>query len=269
MTSQTRCAVPRKVTDEEKAAFSAAMKARWADPVWRANIMAKRAAPGWWATTSAAMSAGSLASETKKRASSERMKQRWEDPAFRAMMSDRLKNPDDEERSARAGRLRAQWEDPEFREAAVAADKEGSVKGTCVYCGGPATCRDHDVPRFRGGTDDPSNLVLACKSCNSRKGTLTGDEYREALRRPVVEAVRVRRPHKANQPYGNRRALAKPKGTCVYCSGVATETDHDVPRSRGGSDDASNLVPSCMHCNAQKGRMTGDEFRAARKLRAA
>jgi hypothetical protein len=29
---------------------------------------------------------------------------------------------------------------------------------------------DHVIPRSRGGTDHPDNLVLACLWCNSRKG---------------------------------------------------------------------------------------------------
>jgi 5-methylcytosine-specific restriction protein A len=40
----------------------------------------------------------------------------------------------------------------------------------CAYCGGLATTADHVVPRSRGGSDDPSNLVAACRRCNSRKG---------------------------------------------------------------------------------------------------
>jgi hypothetical protein len=40
----------------------------------------------------------------------------------------------------------------------------------CVYCGEPADVLDHVVPRSRGGTDDPENLVAACNGCNGDKG---------------------------------------------------------------------------------------------------
>jgi 5-methylcytosine-specific restriction endonuclease McrA len=47
--------------------------------------------------------------------------------------------------------------------------------GRCYYCdvkfskGKRAYHVDHVVPLSRGGTNDPSNLVLACNSCNSSK----------------------------------------------------------------------------------------------------
>jgi len=50
--------------------------------------------------------------------------------------------------------------------------RDGSV---CVYCGkdaiesGAHLQLDHLNPRSKGGADEPSNLVLACRSCNSRR----------------------------------------------------------------------------------------------------
>jgi hypothetical protein len=53
---------------------------------------------------------------------------------------------------------------------------------TCQYCGHRGNVVtlhvDHLVPASRGGTDDPSNLVTACWSCNLEKGNRTGWEYR-------------------------------------------------------------------------------------------
>lgn len=47
----------------------------------------------------------------------------------------------------------------------------------CAYCGGPATIVDHVQPVNRGGTDDESNLVAACATCNGSKGDLTPAEW--------------------------------------------------------------------------------------------
>jgi 5-methylcytosine-specific restriction endonuclease McrA len=49
---------------------------------------------------------------------------------------------------------------------------------------------------------------------------------------------------------------------CAYCHKreVPFELDHQVPRSRGGSSRASNLVLSCHDCNRAKGDQTAAEF---------
>jgi len=46
---------------------------------------------------------------------------------------------------------------------------------TCIYCGFDGRIFDswmqlsidHILPRVNGGTNDPSNLVVACRACNS------------------------------------------------------------------------------------------------------
>lgn len=49
----------------------------------------------------------------------------------------------------------------------------------CFYCGlarGEITV-DHFVPLSRGGSNWITNIVPACRPCNSRKGAQTGDEF--------------------------------------------------------------------------------------------
>lgn len=57
----------------------------------------------------------------------------------------------------------------------------------CAYCGsavreGTATqmAFDHLLPASRGGGDELPNLAYACKSCNSRKGAKTAEEFGRA-----------------------------------------------------------------------------------------
>jgi len=54
--------------------------------------------------------------------------------------------------------------------------------GRCVYCGQalPDLTQDHAIPLSRGGRHEGSNVVPACRSCNSRKHTKTADEFRSA-----------------------------------------------------------------------------------------
>jgi 5-methylcytosine-specific restriction endonuclease McrA len=40
------------------------------------------------------------------------------------------------------------------------------------------------------------------------------------------------------------------------------EPDHRVPLVRGGTNYIDNILPSCRNCNAEKGKLTEDEFRA-------
>ncbi len=56
--------------------------------------------------------------------------------------------------------------------------------------------------------------------------------------------------------------LEKFQHRCAYCqvTDVPFEIDHQVPRSRGGSNRASNLVLSCHPCNEAKGNQTAAEF---------
>ena len=53
-------------------------------------------------------------------------------------------------------------------------------RNTCLYCGREfpdgALTRDHVIPISRGGHDLWSNVVAACKRCNSHKGCRTPDE---------------------------------------------------------------------------------------------
>lgn len=49
---------------------------------------------------------------------------------------------------------------------------------------------------------------------------------------------------------------------CVYCDDEPDEIeiDHVIPRSKGGSDRISNLVPSCHKCNQAKSDVSIEEF---------
>lgn len=64
----------------------------------------------------------------------------------------------------------------------------------CGYCGrrvGRNTATlDHAIPVSRGGTDDLSNLVLACRPCNEAKADRTPREYALTILRNVRRLAR-------------------------------------------------------------------------------
>lgn len=53
---------------------------------------------------------------------------------------------------------------------------------TCRYCGGYANTVDHVVARVLGGDHADSNLVAACRTCNSRKQHRTAEAAGLVLR---------------------------------------------------------------------------------------
>jgi 5-methylcytosine-specific restriction endonuclease McrA len=57
--------------------------------------------------------------------------------------------------------------------------------------------------------------------------------------------------------------LKQHEGRCAYCGSVKLiEADHRTPLCRGGSNEISNILPACRHCNRRKHRKTEEEFRA-------
>jgi len=54
---------------------------------------------------------------------------------------------------------------------------------TCQYCDRPAENVDHVVPRSQGGQHEWSNVVAACRRCNTKKGGRTPEQAGLRLRR--------------------------------------------------------------------------------------
>jgi len=58
-------------------------------------------------------------------------------------------------------------------------------------------------------------------------------------------------------------------GKCYYCQTNVSKNyhiDHIVPLSRGGSNNPSNLVIACPHCNMSKGKKFLHEWLEGRRL---
>ena len=64
----------------------------------------------------------------------------------------------------------------------------------CRYCGRAMSKKvaevDHIIPKSRGGTDDPRNLVLCCRECNLSKGNKTVIEWVRSIL-PVARPERL------------------------------------------------------------------------------
>lgn len=65
----------------------------------------------------------------------------------------------------------------EYTTTSLVASRMEMFAGRCFYCFDTADTMDHRIPLARGGAHLPSNLVPACRSCNSRKHTKTQFEF--------------------------------------------------------------------------------------------
>lgn len=55
---------------------------------------------------------------------------------------------------------------------------------------------------------------------------------------------------------------------CFYCGAYgASDVEHVIPFSQGGSDHRDNLVAACSRCNVEKNAMRPDEWEAWRRER--
>ena len=73
-------------------------------------------------------------------------------------------------------------------------DVFAKTSGNCGYCGremwiGECWDVDHIIPKSRGGSDDPDNLIAACRSCNRRKKDRTPNEFRNIIRSKITRAL--------------------------------------------------------------------------------
>lgn len=57
------------------------------------------------------------------------------------------------------------------------------------------------------------------------------------------------------------RAEVLASGRCAYCGDFASQVDHIIPVSKGGTADRENLVAACSSCNFDKLDFTPDEWR--------
>jgi 5-methylcytosine-specific restriction endonuclease McrA len=105
--------------------------------------------------------------------------------------------------------------------------------------------------------------VYYCPRCNSQ---LWDKERCELCRWRSASYVP---PPKKWSPNPHKRAerWAVSGGRCFYCGEHVADyhlrgLDHLIPQSRGGSHDASNLIPCCRSCNSGKKTKTLEEYRA-------
>ena len=76
------------------------------------------------------------------------------------------------------------------------------TNGHCWYCGialkfyedrneADTFCIDHVCPQIKGGDSSIENLVPCCRSCNSKKGNKSVEEFRSRLEMPAFSPIQL------------------------------------------------------------------------------
>lgn len=82
----------------------------------------------------------------------------------------------------------------------VLRDAQDNGQTKCVYCMHTLNYQDrrafngaqvdHIIPHSKGGTDDPSNLVVCCRQCNISKGNRAAPKTKSILSRQPLKTSR-------------------------------------------------------------------------------
>ena len=126
----------------------------------------------------------------------------------------RRRTPITLERKARS--LQGAWRKATNRTATLTIDKAKAIikkPPVCPYCDNQIQWQtlsvDHVIPKSRDGESTPSNLVFACRECNTVKGNLTGDEFRFLMeflnKHPKMRSYLIPRLKAGGAVFGRRR----------------------------------------------------------------
>ena len=123
-------------------------------------------------------------------------------------------------------------------------------------CNGQFTQRHKRLPRH----------TLSCNVCGTEfvvhANRLRNARYCSIACRAIASAAK--HPRFPLNTSIRKKVYDKTQGKCWYCGEELTSiwhADHVLPRVLGGTNELSNIVPTCPKCNIDKGTLTLEEFR--------
>lgn len=149
---------------------------------------------------------------------------------------------------------------------------------------GPRTCklpmkhaaRPQKQKRVTVKPESPRFTAHTCNDCGNGFITSDNQTHRYCSDRCAKRVSRRRRRARENNAPGDfsyievmRMYLAQGK-VCAYCEQPCAglpDPEHVLALSRGGRNDATNLVAACRQCNTDKGDLTLDEWARSRDRR--
>jgi len=109
--------------------------------------------------------------------------------------------------------------------------------------------------------ENPEHYRATQKTCKQRHYRQNREAYRVYVTNRRARLKGALGEHTANDI---RLLYEKQEGQCHWCGVSLTDgyhVDHVIPISRGGSNDSSNLVLTCEHCNCSKNDRLPSEWK--------
>ena len=116
--------------------------------------------------------------------------------------------------------------------------------------------------------EDAGRRWMGC-DVDGKAGEVLLERWAKRDGEPVIRGTIPRRTDIPRVSKGERRAALyeRQNGRCAnpYCDSTALrevdlEVDHELPKSRGGSNDLANLLGLCSNCNRRKSKKPWDRF---------
>lgn len=90
--------------------------------------------------------------------------------------------------------------------------------------------------------------------------------YNKHVRPVIIRLLKYIKYYTRNLRPNRNRIYRRDGHQCVYCGSNKNLTiDHVFPKSRGGTNDWTNLATCCIKCNLKKGNKTPEEARMTLK----
>lgn len=84
--------------------------------------------------------------------------------------------------------------------------------------------------------------------------------FKTYIRPLIIRLLNYIKYHTKKLKINRNRIFKRDNHQCVYCGSRKDLTlDHVIPKSRGGTNDWTNLVTSCSRCNVKKADRTPEE----------
>lgn len=169
-------------------------------------------------------------------------------------------------------------------EKAAAIDARQDEKRRCNKAMNPERFKAYEAARYAAnrdaqrarakayraaiGKDRVNAATAAWRKANPEKQRAASKRWQAAHPEAVAHHIATWRARRRGN--GGHHTLAEWRAKCAaynhrcaYCCEEKPLTrDHDLPLSRGGTDDIANIIPACRLCNSKKRHRTAAEYLA-------